>query len=167
MTTNATTTGNIWEDRAQYSEGRRWPNDAKLWRAAGARIRELEAQVESLQNKWASRPLSSEDQARRIEELEAQLGQWRQRGSIVGVIIRDDEGKDWKWDGQDWSAVTASETSAKHEIAQGETGWVWRQSCQCERCRKIYEQFAADQEMQEQQSAINRPERGADDAKTR
>ena len=36
-----------------------------------ARIRELEAQVESLQNKWASRPLSSEDQARRIEELEA------------------------------------------------------------------------------------------------
>jgi hypothetical protein len=38
-----------------------------------ARLRELEAQVESLQNKWATRPLSSEDQARRIEELEAAL----------------------------------------------------------------------------------------------
>jgi hypothetical protein len=37
------------------------------------RIADLEAQVESLQNKWATRPLSSEDQARRIEELEAAL----------------------------------------------------------------------------------------------
>jgi len=45
-----------------------------------------------------------------VENLEAQLGQWRQRGSIVGVIIRDDEGKDWKWDGQDWAAVSELET---------------------------------------------------------
>src|SRR5580698_5599684 len=40
---------------------------------AADRIRELEAQVESLQNKWASRPLSSEDQARYIHELEVAL----------------------------------------------------------------------------------------------
>lgn len=33
----------------------------------------LEAQVESLQNKWASRPLSSEDQAAYIAKLEAAL----------------------------------------------------------------------------------------------
>lgn len=38
-----------------------------------ARIAEMEAQVESLQNKWASRPLSSEDAAMRIAELEAAL----------------------------------------------------------------------------------------------
>lgn len=38
-----------------------------------ARIAELQAQVESLQNRWATRPLSSEDQGRRIVELEAAL----------------------------------------------------------------------------------------------
>lgn len=43
------------------------------------------------------------DQNKRIAELEAERGQWRQRGSIVGVIIRDDEGKDWRWNGQDWA----------------------------------------------------------------
>lgn len=36
-----------------------------------ARIAELEALRESLQNRWASRPLSSEDAERRIAELEA------------------------------------------------------------------------------------------------
>lgn len=48
-------------------------NDGVLRTAEQQRIRDLEAQVESLQNKWASRPLSSEDQAAYIAKLEAAL----------------------------------------------------------------------------------------------
>lgn len=36
-------------------------------------LNEAEALVQSLQNKWASRPLSSEDQGQRIVELETML----------------------------------------------------------------------------------------------
>jgi hypothetical protein len=46
---------------------------AVLLEGRNRRIAVLEAQVESLQNRWASRPLSSEDQARRIDALEAAL----------------------------------------------------------------------------------------------
>lgn len=49
----------------------------------------------------------------RIAQLEAERGQWHQRGSIVGVIIRDDEGKDWRWNGQDWSSDFTPETGVK------------------------------------------------------
>jgi hypothetical protein len=38
--------------------------------------------------------------------LPEESDRWRQRGSIVGVIVRDEDGKDWKWDGRDWAAVT-------------------------------------------------------------
>jgi hypothetical protein len=57
----------------------------------------------------------------RIRALEAELGQWRARGSIVGVIIRDEEGKDWRWDGSQWCAFgSTEETSAQREV--GENG---------------------------------------------
>jgi hypothetical protein len=37
-----------------------------------------------------------------------------------------------------------------HKRRQGENEWVFQQSCQCSRCRNLYEQLVADQEMDKQ-----------------
>src|ERR1700722_6636846 len=77
---------------------------------ADERIRDLEAELSDCQQCLSETCQALAVEHTAVENLEAQLGQWRQRGSIVGVIIRDDEGKDWKWDGQDWAAVSELET---------------------------------------------------------
>lgn len=78
-------------------------------RADADRIRTLEAAIETHNRlaiasgcgHWAITPAKPADSI----QLAA--------ASIVAVIIRDEEGKDWKWDGQDWTAVTASERVSK------------------------------------------------------
>jgi hypothetical protein len=38
--------------------------------------------------------------------------------------------------------------SRQHTTYQGEDGYVWHQSCLCDRCRQIYEQSVAEQQAQ-------------------
>lgn len=52
-----------------------------------ARIAELEALTESLQNRWASRPLSNEDAEKRIAELERWIEDEGERGDVCTFDI--------------------------------------------------------------------------------
>ena len=64
---------------------------------------------------------------------------------VCNVPMTEHEPGKWHHTGE----CSETETKVNHEVMQGEAGWVWRQSCKCERCRQVYEQIAADQQMQD------------------
>lgn len=99
----------------QYAERNAWELD----KAGGYYMRHVQAMTAEALHSKADIAAELAHRDMRIDELEkdidqitdqyrlfsSDVGQWRKRGSIVGVIVRDEEGKDWKWNGQDWSAA--------------------------------------------------------------
>ena len=105
--------------------------NALTWRCANqrrelawcnTRIRDLESHVESLQDRWASRPLSSEDQAVRIAALEASVADavdvlkiFSQDAAMLGYV----DAAGWEQFDRLMQRLRKVETSASSDGAEG------------------------------------------------